>query len=262
MSAKQSLNLWRSKMLQPLLPWDKQPIRPAEIGDDLCTLMLDLENVLEDASYQKIAPNHYVIELNTENYTRNYQPIEARILQQWREKLLKYLLTTNSRQGRKEYRLSGPLKIEIRADEALKAYQARVLFCLQPETVASVQQTANLSLELLADGRRWTLKDGVTRLGRNAQCEVHLDSALIREKRLISGQHAYILCKEGRCQLFDGSPDGKPSMNGTFINERRVPDGGQALQNGDLVILASLHPDQPDPNTPGAAALRFILEEA
>ena len=72
----------------------------------------------------------------------------------------------------------------------------------------------------------WALYPGVNTMGRSESCQVYLDMPQVQEKRLVSGQHAYIVMENGACILFDGSPDGKPSANGTYVNLRRVPPNG------------------------------------
>jgi pSer/pThr/pTyr-binding forkhead associated (FHA) protein len=74
---------------------------------------------------------------------------------------------------------------------------------------------------------------------------------------MVSGEHAHIRCQEGVCRLYDGSPGGKPSLNGTFVNGRPVPAEGQPLRDGDAIILAALDPARPKADTPGAAAFTF-----
>jgi len=84
-----------------------------------------------------------------------------------------------------------------------------------------------------------------------------LDVPHVREKRLISSRHATIHCHSGQCRLFDGSPDGRRSANGTYVNGRRVPPEGHDLRDGDVIILAALDPDNPRPDLPGVVGLVF-----
>jgi pSer/pThr/pTyr-binding forkhead associated (FHA) protein len=73
----------------------------------------------------------------------------------------------------------------------------------------------------------------------------------------VSGQHAYLHCLPRAYRLFDGAPNGLPSINGTFVNGRPVPPGGHLLQDGDILILAAVRPQAPSLDTPGVAGLRF-----
>jgi len=252
---------WQVKRLGSRLPWTAGPIRPAEVSEGLCAAILARENVLEDVNYMKVSPNHFIVEIHPENYTRNYQPIEGRILQQWRERLIAHLATTNSRQGRQEYRLGGSLQLTIRPVKDLKLDQARILSRVQPDEPGEVPLLP-AHLELLDGSRSWVLRPGVMTIGRDNRCDIPLNSPAIQEKRLVSAQHAYLQCQAGRYVLFDGAPDGKPSTNGTYVNGQRVPRGGYLLQPGDLIVLAALKPGEPDPNTPGVVALRLKLEHA
>ena len=44
----------------------------------------------------------------------------------------------------------------------------------------------------------------------------------------------------GRYTLYDGSPEGKPSLNSTYVNYARVGITGRLLVDGDTIILAAL----------------------
>jgi pSer/pThr/pTyr-binding forkhead associated (FHA) protein len=74
----------------------------------------------------------------------------------------------------------------------------------------------------------------------------------------VSGQHAYIRGeRDGQHRLFDGSPAGKPSANGTYVNYQPVPPGGTLLQDGDLLILAAQERNNPRAGVPGTAAFIY-----
>jgi len=254
---------WQVRSIGSRLPWGKRSDRAADIGDELCSVMLTRENVLEDANYQKIVPNHYVIEVGQENYSRNFRLLENQILQQWNQKLLDHLLTANSRQGRQEYRMAGPLKIELHSVPDLGMDQARI-FC-RVFVGENKPQNANRSdisacLEILPGGRRWPLRSGIVTMGRDTGCYICLDDPEIQKKKLVSSQHAYLVCKPDSCRLFDGAPNGKPSLNGTFVNLHRLSPNGYELKNGDVILLAALEPDSPSPDTPGVALLRFVQD--
>lgn len=299
------------------LPWLNHPIRPADIGGELRGAMLTRENMLEDVNYQKVVPNRYVVEVSEENYARQFRPIEGQVLRQWRERLLEDLVTANSRQGRKEFRFSGRLRLEMRPAPDLKDNEARILSRIEPDAPkpgtpapgapvpgaaagprggritgvtpppaarphvvppirpSQTQPPVNAPLspsagpppggppasaaylELAPSGQRWSLYTGVNTIGRSESCQIYLNNPLIQEKRLVSGQHAYIVFEKGACTLFDGAPDGRPSSNGTYVNLRRVPQGGYRLQNGDAIVLAALDPLFPRSDTPGVATLYF-----
>lgn len=254
---------WQVRLLGSRLPWRVGPIRPADVGEGLCNTLLARENILEDANYQKIVPNHFRVEIGQENYNRNYRPLEEQLLSQWKDRLLDYLLTVNNRQGRFEYRFAGPVSIDIRPVQDLKISQARVLYRIQAGEASSLsgfQEKPAACLETAPGGRRWPIHPGTVTIGRDKACDVHLDSPEVQRKKLVSGLHAYIFCQEDRCRLFDGSPDGRPSLNGTFVNLQRVPSDGIELKDGDQILLAALDPHQPDPDSPGIATLYFRME--
>ena len=59
---------WRVRLIGSRLPWGSRSDRPADVGNELCSALLARENILEDANYQKITPNQFVVEVDTENY--------------------------------------------------------------------------------------------------------------------------------------------------------------------------------------------------
>jgi hypothetical protein len=250
---------WHIRTLRPKFPWIAKQLLPAEVSAGLVAAMLARESILEDVQYRKIVPNHFIVEINRNNYLLNFQGIEKRIIQQWKEKMMEELLTANSRHGRKEYHFGGRLQIEIRPAEDLEPKQARILSRIQANGDRQVLKPAQpqACLEIYPGGRRWLLRPGIMTIGRKPVSDIYLDMPEIQERRLISGQHAYILSKQGQSILYDGSPDGKASVNGTYVNYQRVIATGQALREGDLIILASVDPDNPRPDTPGACSFYF-----
>ena len=291
------------------LPWLNHPVRPADIGGTLRDAMLARENMLEDVNYMKVVPNRFIVEVSQANYTSQFRPIEGQVVQQWRERLLEDLVTANNRQGRKEFRLGGRLRMEVRPAADLRDSEARILSRIEPDGQKPIQQRPNPSLvmpstqvspppqarphvsaplsspakppatrpnppeqrpmpepatggflELVPSGQRWALYPGVNTLGRSEACQIFLDMPLVQEKRLVSGQHAYIVMEKGIFTLYDGAPDGRPSANGTYVNLRRVPPGGYRLQNGDAIVLAALDPLYPRSDTPGVVTFYFWTE--
>ena len=230
------------------------PILPADVGKQLLEAMLARENVLEDARYLKVVPNDFQVELNEANYQRHYQPVEKLVCEQWRERLLEALNTVNSRQGRKEYRFGGRVRLRIHPAADLAEDEVRIHCQINAETNV---RPVLACLELLSGGQQWPLQNEITIIGRDEACDVPLNLPLVQQTRLISGQHAHIRHETNRFYLYDGSPEGKASVNGTFANGQRVSPAGHLLQDGDLIILASLDPRQPRVDTPGVAALRF-----
>jgi hypothetical protein len=257
---------WKVNWLRPGLLRNKQAIRPAEIGDGLCRVMMAQENLLEDANYNKVVPNYFLVELSPGNYRRHYEPLGTGLIQQWRDRLVEHLMTANSRLGRKEYRLGGQLRIEIRSVPDMVDNQARILCRVEPDLNSS-EGLAFLNtkerrkevafLELIDGGRLWPLYPGDNTIGRDETCDIFLDLPLIQEKRLISAQHATIRIEKGQSLVLDGGPFGKSSANGTYVNSQRIPEYGMHLQDGDIIVLAAVNPRNPRLDTPGVAVFRF-----
>jgi len=285
------------------IPWLFQPIRPADIVEGLREAMLDRDNMLEDVNYQKVIPNRFVVQVAEDNYHRQFVPIEANIVLQWRAKLLEDIMTANSRQGRKEFRLSGPLQIEVKPTADLKETEARILSRIEPDSPGnpvlqvdappaarphaapplrdpSAAQPPNSRygpppiragnqpvdvhsplttayLEMVPDGQWWTLYSGINTIGRSELCQIYLNLPIVQEKRLISGQHAYVVLQNGVCSLYDGSPDGRPSANGTYVNMNKIPASGHILKHGDSILLAALNPLYPRLDTPGVVSFLY-----
>jgi hypothetical protein len=243
----------QEQIRQPLPLRRGRPIRPADVNRQLQEAMLSRDHLLEDARYGKIVPNEFLVELNSENYERHYRPIERNVRDQWRDKLLEALNTANGRQGRREYRFGGQVDVRLRPVADLAEEEARVYAWIKPDEATARQPC----LELLPDGRRFPIRAGATTIGREPVNDIFLDNPVVQERRLISSQHAYLICEGDNCRLFDGATDGRPSLNGTFVNGRQVPPGGQLLQDGDLVVLAALDVANPRPDRPGSAGFLF-----
>lgn len=253
---------WRKKILQRAWPFNNMPLRPADVSNELLALMLARQNVLEDVNYSKIVPNYFIVEVPTDVYTRDFEPIRGQVLRQWSERILRRLMTANSRLGRREYRFAGRVRVEMRPENDLDATQVRVVYAISPDesTAPGVAERVVPCLESLAGGKRYPLASAVVTLGRDAICEIVLDAPDIQQARLVSGRHAHIRQEGGRWLVFDGAPYGRPSLNGSFVNGQRIPPQGHALQNGDIVILASLDPAAPRVDAPGVASFRFLAD--
>lgn len=258
MSANSPGDGWQVRLIKPRLGLLAQANGPAEVSDVLCETMLARENQLEDAEYKKSVPNQFVVELSPALYARHYAPLEKVICQQWRERLLNHLATANSRQGRREYRFAGQVVVEIRAAPDLEPGQFRIRSRLQAEAPDNpLPVLLPACLELLPAGKPWRLRAGIVTMGREPACDIFLDMPRVQELRLVSGQHAYLQCLPEAYRVFDGAPNGLPSVNGTFVNSWPVPPGGQLLHDGDILILAALRPQAPSLDTPGVVGLRF-----
>jgi pSer/pThr/pTyr-binding forkhead associated (FHA) protein len=96
-------------------------------------------------------------------------------------------------------------------------------------------------------------------MGRDPGCDIYLDDPTVQQIKLVSSRHAYLVCQDEHYHLFDGTPNGQPSLNGTFVNLLRLPPRGTELKNGDLILLAALDANHPKPDTIGVASLRFLI---
>src|SRR5713226_6260268 len=119
------------RRLQSLIrrPWLERPgapIRPAEVGDQLRRAMLTDRNVLEDAHYVKTVPNDFLVELNPAQYDSYYRPLHQQIVEQWAQLLLEEVSLTNQRQGRREYRFAGPMKIRVQPASDVRVGRVRI----------------------------------------------------------------------------------------------------------------------------------------
>lgn len=258
-------------------------VLPAEVRKELERVMLAREHALEEDGGVMIVPNEYEVELHPDVYQRHYREAEKELASQWSRWLVDLLATSNHRYGEKRYRFWGPVGVKIREAADLAEHQVRVQGRINAGTEPAPGQVVGAAvpapparpqparpaatallpspvagcLELLPGGRRWSLRSGTSTMGRSEDNDIHLDMAHVQRKRLISGRHAYLRCERDRCYLFDGTPDGRRSTNGTFVNGRPVAAGGHELRDGDVVVLASLDPDNPRPDTPGVVALMF-----
>jgi hypothetical protein len=256
---------WKTNWIKPRLPFIKADIRPAEISAGLSNVIMSRKNMLEDANYNKVLPNHFVVELEPHVYQRHFEPMVGPLIKQWRERLIQRIKTTNNRLGHKEYRLLGQVQIDLRPVPGMKNSHARVLSRISPDfdtmdrpvRPLPAEFEAAASLEMLNSDRRWLLHPGDNTIGRSESCQIHLDLPLIQDKRLVSSQHATLRIENGQSYLYDGAPSRKPSANGTFVNSQRVTEYGVLLHDGDVIVLAALDPRHPHPDTPGAAAFRF-----
>lgn len=244
----------RERIRQPL-PLRREAARPADVQRRLEAAMFSPDNLLEDARYSQVVPNEYTVELEEAYYEQHYRQIEQRLCEQWRVRLLEVLDTANQRQGRRLYQFGGPVKVSLRPGAGLAPGAVRIRCGIVPETRSTPK--AEGCLERLPNGRKWSLLPGTFILGRHETADLYLESGSQRQAALISAQHAYLVVTEGEVRLFDGSPSGRPSLNGTFVNRQRVPSTGQALVPGDVVVLAPLNPKDPRPDGPGVVALQF-----
>ena len=247
----------QQQIREPLILRRHRPILPADVSGHLARAMLAKRNILEDADYRRVVPNDYFVELNETNYRHNYAPIEAQVCERWRENLVATLDTTNERWGRHVFKLAGPVRIRIQPSPDIAPGNVRVRAAIDPNVEARPTSAGSAYLESISGRHRWPLQGDRTTIGREKNCDVWLDMPAVQAARLVSGCHAHILYREDEHVLLDGEPGGKPSTNGTFVNGRRVGTEGKSLEDGDVILLASLDPERPRLDTPGVVALAF-----
>jgi hypothetical protein len=231
-------------------------VRPADINRHLEAAMLDRQNLLEDVNYGKIVPNEYLVEVGPRTYEQRFRPIAADLTNQWQRRLLDALNTANGRQGSRVYRFGGPVVVHLRAAADVPEDEVRIRSRVNNEQAVAAAVGVPC-LQRLPRGRSWPLQGALVTLGRSRQNDIYLDEPEIQNRRLVSSQHAYLRCRGERCHLYDGSPDGKPSLNGTYINGERIGTDGRLLRDGDVVVLAASDPQNPRPDAPGVAGFVF-----
>lgn len=246
----------QEQIRQPFLFRHKGPILPADVHKHLEKAMFSRRHLIEGADYSKIVPNEFVVELNPDNLRRNFEPIADSVIAGWRERLLQTLNTSNERWGRREYQFGGPVALRLARAPELDAGEVRIRCRVNPEPAGA--QTADRACLGLADGSRvWLLERTPVTIGRGAGNNIHLEMPAVQQARLVSGQHAYVTFEDGHYFLHDGSPSGKRSTNGTFVNGREVGQEGRRLHDGDTITLAALDPTDPGADTPGTVTLFF-----
>lgn len=86
-------------------------------------------------------------------------------------------------------------------------------------------------------GKIYNIKQPFLWIGADRDCEIQIPDSVVSRK------HARIQNKpDGTCWICDGTEDGKPSRNGTKVNQMPVTTtstgGGRMLQDGDIVSVA------------------------
>jgi len=87
-----------------------------------------------------------------------------------------------------------------------------------------------------ASGHHFVLRDGITRVGR------HPDSDIVLDDITVSRRHVEIRAEKGVHLVRDTG-----SLNGTYVNQRRVDDGelmqGDELQVGKFRLVFLENPE-------------------
>lgn len=77
------------------------------------------------------------------------------------------------------------------------------------------------------DGEDFKLRAGYNRMGANPACDI------VVEDETVSGSHAILVFRDGRCLIKDDL-----SRNGTFVNGKEITEA-HALQNYDQVRVGN-----------------------
>ena len=86
------------------------------------------------------------------------------------------------------------------------------------------RRMARLSVDINGEQRTFALTDNGIQIGRA------LDNDIVLNHAIVSRRHAQVLRREGRFVIED-----KGSLNGTFLNRRRIESG--QLEDGDEVQI-------------------------
>lgn len=247
----------------------RRAVEPTDVTKKLKRAMSQPQNYLADAQGNKIVLSHFTIELAESVYREKFELIWATLATQWRGQLQTHLETLNGRSrltmgrnrtGQQEYTFHA-LPTFAAAPRADVLHTHCVIRCSAPErSAAPLPQTPRAYLIDQKTQQRFALQDGQTILGRDRHvCDVYPTEPIVQQKRLVGNEHAYIVCRDGICTLFDGSPNTKrPSTNGTFVNYQPVKSR-TPLRDGDTIILAASDQTNPRLETPGVAVFVFQI---
>lgn len=107
---------------------------------------------------------------------------------------------------------------------------------LREETPKNTGPVASLVVSGgLVAGQRFSLGGGLTRIGRDTDCEITLNA------QAVSSQHAEIECVDGRWLLRDCESSNGTQHNGQRVTEAELSDGDQLLF-GDVELVFGLTP--------------------
>jgi hypothetical protein len=192
----------------------KSSLRPVELGRRLVREMDDQRTV--NVQGKVAAPNDFTITLGPEDHEQ-FAEIE--------ESLTRELSEAARAHAREEgYVFMGPVEVHLNLDQELRTGS----FGLSARFKEGVGGTAGGSL-LLPDGKRVRLTDGVTTIGRAAECEVRLaDTSVSRRHAEVRG------AGDGWVVVDLGSTNGT-KVNGGIVQERRLKDG-DTISVGDTQL--------------------------
>jgi hypothetical protein len=182
----------------------KSSLRPVELGRRLVREMDDQKTV--NVQGRVAAPNDFTVTLGPEDHEQ-FAEIE--------ESLTRELSEAARGHAREEgYVFMGPVEVHLNLDPELRTGS----FGLSARFKEGAGGTQGGSL-VLPDGKRVRLGDGVTTIGRSAECQVRLADTSV------SRRHAEVRATGDGFSVADlGSTNGT-KVNGAVVTERKLKDG-------------------------------------
>jgi hypothetical protein len=187
-------------------------VRPIEIGRRLVQEMDEKRSV--DADGRRVAPNHFVITLNSRDHQELSQYVAA---------LETELVEAAKEYARDEgYVLRGPVTVKLADDDTVKSGRIQIV------SKVRTNESPVVAARLIVAGRSpIPLGSSSVVIGRSPECDISLDDANI------SRRHAEIRVVLGAHVVADlGSTNGT-KVNGVPITLER------ALRDGDIIALGS-----------------------
>jgi hypothetical protein len=187
-------------------------VRPIEIGRRLVQEMDDKRSV--DTDGRRVAPNHFVITLNSQDHGELTQYLSA---------LETELVEAAKEYARDEgYVLRGPISVKLTDDDDVKTGR------IQITSKVRTNESPIVAASLVISGRPpMPISSSTIVIGRAPDCDVSFDDANI------SRRHAEIRVVMGSHVISDlGSTNGT-KVNGVPITLERT------LRDGDIIALGS-----------------------
>jgi len=187
-------------------------LKPVELGRRLVREMDSNRSV--GVNGERVAPNHYLIEL---------APEDAQQFADVRESLRRELADAAREHARDEgYSFLGPIGVELVVGERLRTGNFRITAGLRENESGLAPGSL-----VLPDGERVVLGEAIVSIGRLG------DSTLVLEDANVSRAHAEIRPHGTGFKLVDLG-----STNGSLVNGERV--GERHLRDGDVLEFGSI----------------------
>jgi hypothetical protein len=191
-------------------------IRPIELGRRLVREMDDQRSV--DVKGRRVVPNDFVVQLSPSDFD-SFSEISDVLRTELVEAAREYARSEG-------YHFMGPVKVDLDADETLKAGRFEVLATLRQAGEGAPPGEASI---VLPSGQRVPLGDTPVTIGRLSECTVPLNDSNV------SRRHAEIRPNRQNFVVVDLG-----STNGTMVNGTRIY-GETALSDGDIISFGSTY---------------------